>query len=438
MLSKGGSSDSVKEVPLHDPALETILEIDRELARIAPKIRVLSSLSWPAHLEGEFLAGWRAGQPRLPDVALPRVSLPDETSALEALMARCDRGHPLGRLLWKTARSYLEAARMLEGAGTPEFTRHSIALYGRPDDEYATQEVTGLDAAGFFLKTTDDLLGGHEIPPTVADIPAEVFAARLRKAIDEFFTDDIVAVEIDPKLSSKAIAGSKRVRIREGALFTELDFAQLLNHEALVHTLTMINGKRQPHLRCLGLGAPRTTRTQEGIAVLAELATMSMDIQRLRRIALRVRALDRALNGADFIEVFGTFLDAGQGEDESYKSAQRVFRGGDVRGRIAFTKDCVYLKGLLEVHTILRVAIRDNRPDLVRHLFAGRLTIGDIVDLAPYFESGLLIGPRYVPPWAQDLRCLAASLAYSAFVTYIDLSAVKLENIAAAEESWRE
>ena len=418
--------------------LERTLAIDSELARIAPKIRVLSSLSWPASLEEEFLAGWRAGRPELPRVEPPRVAYPNETAELEALMGRCDRNHPIENLLWKTARSYVDAALMLKGAGTPEFTRNSMNLYGRPDDLYRTQKITGLDAAEFFLRTTDKLLGGGEIPPAVADIPAEVFADRLRSEINRFFTDDPVEVAIDSRLSSKAIAGSKSVRIRAGALFTELDFAQLLNHEALVHTLTMTNGKKQPNLRCLGLGAPRTTRTQEGIAVFSELLTLSMDVQRLRRIALRVRAIDQALNGADFIEVFRGFVDAGQTEEESYKSAQRVFRGGDARGKIVFTKDCVYLKGLLEVHTILRVAIRDNRPELLRNLFAGRLTIGDVVELAPFFESGLLVPPRYVPPWARDLRCLAAVLAYSAFLTRIDLSGVNLEEIPSGEDAWRE
>ena len=421
---------------MSDGALDKILDIDRRLARIAPRVRVLSALAWPAALEHEFLQGWRAGRPALPRVELQPATLGSEISALEDLMGRCDRGHPLGILLWKTARSYLDAARMLKGIGTPDFTRWSVALYGRPDDRYRTQAITGVDAAEFFLRTTDELLGGREIPSTKADIPATVLASRLQEAIDAFFTDDPVVVELDLRLSSKAIAGSRRVRVRADALFNDLDFAQLLHHEAFVHTLTMINGKRQPNLRCLGLGAPRTTRTQEGIAVLAELVTLSIDIHRLRRVGLRVRAIDRALNGADFIDVFRAFLDAGQTEEESYKSAQRVFRGGNVRGRVAFTKDCVYLKGLLEVHTVLRVAIRDNRPELLRNLFAGRLTIGDVIELSPFFESGWLAPPRYVPPWAQDIRRLAANLAYSAFAARIDLSSLRLEDIA--EDRWRE
>lgn len=58
----------------------------------------------------------------------------------------------------------------------------------------------------------------------------------------------------------------------------------------------------------------------------------------LRRIALRVVMVKQALDGADFIEVFRGFLDAGQSEVESYRSAARVFRGGDVRGKVCFTK----------------------------------------------------------------------------------------------------
>ena len=36
-----------------------------------------------------------------------------------------------------------------------------------------------------------------------------------------------------------------------------------------------------------------------------------------------------------------------------------MFRGGDVRGKVAFTKDAAYLEGLLLVQTFLRKAIAD-------------------------------------------------------------------------------
>jgi hypothetical protein len=76
---------------------------------------------------------------------------------------------------------------------------------------------------------------------------------------------------------------------------------------------------------------------------------------------------------------------------------------------------------------LLRIAIRDNRPELVGHLFAGRLSLGDTVRLAPLFESGWLQGPVHVPDWAADLRRLAANLAFSAFIARIQLDVLDLE-----------
>jgi uncharacterized protein (TIGR02421 family) len=204
-----------------------------------------------------------------------------------------------------------------------------------------------------------------------------------------------------------------------------------------VHTATQLNGKKQTNLKSLGLGAPRTTRTQEGIAVLAELVTNSIDITRLRRVALRVIAVKMALDGADFIDLFKFFLNAGQSEIESVRSTQRIFRGGAVKDKVVFTKDAVYLQGLLEVHTFLRVAIRDNRPNLVRNLFSGRLTMGDALRLDPLFQSGWLFPPAYIPLWASDLRRLAAMMAYSAFITNIKLEKVYLDRFIEVEEEMK-
>jgi uncharacterized protein (TIGR02421 family) len=418
-----------------DRPLAAALRLDRRLSKIAPRIRILSDLEWPLSAQRKFLASWRRKRPALPRVKLEAPSYASEIEALDDLAAQCDRAHPLGRFVARTALSYARAARMMESLGRPAFTQHSIAIYGAPDDRYRTQKITSLDAARTFLDVTDDLVGHRAVPQAPADIPARAFAVLLREALAEFFKHDEVAVVLDPRLGSKAIAGSKRVRLRSGALFSELDLAQLMQHEALVHSATMLNGKKQPRVRTLALGAPRTTRTQEGIAVFAELVTLSIDLARLRRVALRVCAVQRALEGGDFVDVFRYFLEAGQTEEESYASAQRIFRGGDVRGKVAFTKDCVYLKGLLEVHTFLRAAIRDGRPELVRHLFAGRLTLGDAVELAPLFDSGVLAEPVYVPPFALDIRRLAALLAYSGFMDRVDLGAVSLENFVAAERA---
>lgn len=404
--------------------LQKIQTLDNELVQVSKKIKVLSALTWPLGKEETFLESWNKGNPQLPQIKIQPPDVKEAVTALEAIAKKCNQDEPVERFLAETAQSYAYAGLMLMHVGTPEFTRYSTKIYGRPDTVYKLQGITAVDSAKFFLEVTDSLHGNSAIQPTETDITATDFAHWLKGEVDEFFIHDKVAVELDPEMSSKALAGAKRIRIRSTALFSELDKGQLLHHEAFVHTATQLNGKKQINLKSLGLGAPRTTRTQEGIAVLAELITNSIDISRLRRIALRVIAVKMALDGADFIELFKFFLDAGQSEVESVRSAQRIFRGGAVHGGVVFTKDAVYLQGLLEVHTLLRLAIRDSRPELVKNLFAGRLTMADTLRLNPVFESGWLLPPTYIPGWASDLRRLAATMAYSAFI-----STVKLENV---------
>ncbi|MNJ33816.1 hypothetical protein D3C77_285060 [compost metagenome] len=408
-------------------SLATLTELDAALPLLARKIRVLDALAWPDGVEPVFLANWRSGKARLPDVEQRPRDHSSDIVALEAFAGRCDEGHPAGHYLAMTARSYATAARMLGAIGTPAFTGYSSALYRRPDFYYPKQQLSMLDAARFFLTTTDALLGGPRIPSTEANIPAAEFAAWMQPELDRFFGIGQVAIKLAPSLAAKAIAGTSRIRLRASALFSELDKQQLLQHEAFVHVATAQNGALQPNLKCLGLGAPRTTQTQEGIATLAELFTGSMDINRLRRLALRVLAVQQAMDGADFIQVFEGFLAAGQSQEESFRSTQRIFRGADLRGGSAFTKDAAYLTGLLGVHTLMRIAIRDNRPELVGHLFAGRLSLSDTVRLGPLFDSGWLKGPVHVPAWASDLRLLAANLAFSAFIARIKLEVLDLE-----------
>jgi uncharacterized protein (TIGR02421 family) len=411
-----------------------IESLDGQLIQASKKVKVLNVLSWPIGAGEKFLESWHKGNPMLPEVHIEKPDLGDSIKALDSITSKCDQSDPIEKFLAETALSYANAGRMLMGVGTPDFTKYSQKVYGRPDFVYKAQGLSAVDGAKFFLDVTDKLISGQYIQTTEADIPATEFAKWLKEEVDDFFKHDSVKVIVDETISAKALAGATRIRLRSSALFSQLDKGQLLHHEAFVHTATQLNGRKQIRLRSLGLGAPRTTRTQEGIAVLAELITNSIDIDRLRRIALRVIAVQNALDGADFIDLFKFFLKAGQSEKESVQSAQRVFRGGAVKDGIVFTKDAVYLQGLLEVHTLCRLAIRDNKPNLVSNLFAGRLTIADALRLEPQFQSGWLIPPTYIPEWASDLRRLAANMAFSAFTANIDLDEAYLERAIELED----
>jgi uncharacterized protein (TIGR02421 family) len=411
-----------------DTALRRFVDLDRRLVEAAKSIKILSNLNWPARVYDEFMRGFEAGRPELPPVEHPRFDFADNVRELEAVAAASDRSHPVGEYIGRTAESYVTAARMLESVGTPAFTELSAELYGRPEGGFGVPGLTNLDAAEHFVRASDELmvscLRTEEdfciLPQTVAD--------TLRHEVAPFFKDRPFEVVVDPDLASRAAAGARRLRIRGSTCFHPADIPQLLQHEAYVHSATMLNGREQPNLASLGLGAPRTTATQEGLATFAELVTTSMDLSRMRRIGLRIQAIHRALGGADFIEVFRFFLEAGQSQQDSFQSARRIFRGGDMRGRTVFTRDAIYVKGLVFTHTFLRKAIQACKVDYPAWLFAGRLTWGDVISLEPFFQSGFIAPPGHQPEWAANRLSLATYLTWSLVANRINLGAVRLDD----------
>jgi len=410
-------------------ALERFTELDRRLVATVKGIKLLGAVSWPAATQVEFLEGWRRGNPLLPRVDYARNDFVRTRSELQDILLVADAAHPVGDYLRRTAQSWLIATELLDAAGTMDITAHSVRLFGRPGDRLPGGTVSNLDAARHFIELADEL--GKEIgaEDETQRIPAETLCADLQQHISAFFSRDKVTVELDPNLIAKAAAGPTRIRLRSGTSFSEYDRHQLLEHEAFVHSLTALNGRAQPHLKSLALNSPRITATQEGLATFAELMSGAIDIGRMKRISLRILAIDKALAGADFIDVFRFFLDAGQNEADSFTSAMRVFRGAPTTGGAAFTKDAVYLHGLLSVHTFFRWALKNQKLKLCRSLFAGKMTLHDVLALEPYFDSGYIAAPGYIPPWVQRANGLAGTLAFSLFANRIRLDRVEAEDL---------
>lgn len=403
------------------------IKLDKKLAKIARGIKVLSNLSWTPDVGERFLQNWRSGSCTLPDPFYPKLDFKAARTALNEIAAACDKSLPLGEYIFKTAESFILAAEMLESPGSQIFLSRSQQIYGRPQDPIGFGPMTNLNAAQNFIAATESVKRIGTFATEEYCLLPEFVLEEIRSALARMFTSHQVVAVIDPTLSAKAAAGAKHVRIRGSTCFTRYDVPQLIQHECFVHTLTLLNGREQPSLRSLGLGAPRTLRTQEGLAVLSELITNSIDVSRLRRIALRVKAVAMGLSGADFIEVFRFFLEAGQNDHESYQSAARIFRGGDVRGGIVFTKDIIYLQGLIDVTLFLRKSIELGRIDYPGYLFAGRLTVSDVITLEPYFASGLIAPPVYQPDWVVNRPCLTAFLMYANYLNEINLANISLD-----------
>jgi uncharacterized protein (TIGR02421 family) len=411
------------------PISERARRLDTALCAIAPSVKVLSRLSWPESAITDFLHSWRRGEPRLPEVSYSVSGLPtDAQRELERIRDEADADDPIEGYLKATADSYAKAVELVSQAGKPAFLELSRMLYGDPYGRLPGTYLTHFEAAQQLLDITAPWAAACHGEEQLSCMTAEHVRDEIQSRVDPFFSEHPISVVIDSRLTSKAAAAARRIRIRGKSSYTEADIDQLLEHEAFVHAATALNGKLQP-IQAFGLAAPRTTATQEGLATIAELITGSMDLSRLRRLALRIIAVKHVVEGADFVEVFRYFLRAGQSEDESARSAARVFRGGNPRGRIAFTKDVVYLHGLIGVHTFLRRAIFDSRIELIPRLFAGRVTLGDVLRLDSAFENGDLLPGRYITHWAADARRLAAHLSFSLILNRIKLENVDLETI---------
>ncbi|MDB6163923.1 MAG: hypothetical protein JWL98_1355 [Xanthomonadaceae bacterium] len=394
------------------------------MVRAVRGIKLLGMVSWPIAVQHAFLEQWQRGDASLPRFDYPKHDFSDARRELDAIGAEADAEHPLGRYLCDSAHSWMIAAELLECLGTPDVTRHSIRLFGRPDAPLPGNGPTTREAARHFIAIADELDRELLAPSEQVSISAIALQLQLQSDLDDFFNQRLIEVVLDPHLIAKAAAGATRIRLRSGAAFSDYDRHQLLEHEAFVHSLTALNGRLQPILPSLALSSPRTTATQEGLATFAEQITGSIDIERMKRVSLRIEAVAMVLDGADFVQVFRYFLDAGQNLQESFSSAQRVFRGVPLTGGYAFTKDTVYLRGLIGVHTFFRRALRQGKLRLCRQLFAGKMTLADVERFEPLFDSGVLLAPRWLPQWVSRANGLAGMLAFSLFANRIRLDTI--------------
>jgi len=382
-----------------------------------------------------FLA---AGGRELPVVDYPTV----DTSGVDAALARARpliaRSGPAREWLNRTAERLATASRMLNSIGTSDFLAASRELYGAPSEALPDSADSPLELAQRLRRILDQLDHLDLGAPADASATDQDVARRMSAAVLRFFGEDAPAVEIVETLSANATAGADRIRIRAGARFTDRDVEQLIHHEAGIHVTTALNGRAQGDLPILASSHPGTTRTQEGLAVFAEFITGCMDVDRLGRLADRVLAIQMAVEGADFIEVYRHFLEKGETaaahqtnrpsaemlQRTAFEQTRRVFRGGVLTGGAPFTKDVVYLDGLLRVHDFLRSLVAAGRADILQLLFCGKLSLADIPVLCELAEMGLLRAPKFLPPWAADRRFLVSYLAYSGFLGRVRMGRV--------------
>ncbi len=395
-------------------------------------IRVLQSLRWDNSVEEQFMKGRGRELPKVDPAYYEGFDLgfdPRAKSDEFELIARDVDGElgetdSIGNIMAATALEYRDVVRMLSQRGKPLFYAYSRKLYGSPKDKFPDGKSTVRDLGHvmyeILTKVDDKLLGqSFERNLTSADAVAELNARFAR-----YFGDTSIQVQADDSIIADAAAGSDYVKVRTGAKFSLRDIDILEVHEGWVHVATSLNGQHQTVAKWLAKGPPRTVVVQEGLAALLEIFTFRMYPRRARRLNDRIIAIDKAEDGASFLDVYEWFRTEGYDEEECFHNTRRIFRGGVVEGGAPFTKDACYCKGVVLNYAFIWSAIQQNRADLIPYLFVGKVAHEDVPVLARRAAEGVIREPRYLPPMFRDLNGLAMWMAYSTFFAQLDTTEI--------------
>ncbi|QIK74793.1 flavohemoglobin expression-modulating QEGLA motif protein [Nocardioides piscis] len=365
------------------------LAVDHALAQLSASMKFLLEIT-PVDaddLRGEFLDG---------DLDEPEFTYreleaePDVVAAeLEAIDVSSVEDTTLSHLLRAKHREMELQLEMLRARDTDDFLALSIDLYG------------GVSPA--LRKQAEALLAAVPSAEAPGDaLHAEEFLALALEEIAHYREQDHeieMHAEVRPDVNGVMVSGDTLL-IGPESTVQRARAEALLHHEVGTHLVTQVNGAAQP-VKVLGAGLAGYDETQEGLAVLAEVACGGLTAFRLRQLAGRVVTVHRRVAGASFTEAHDALVEAGFPRGSAYTTVMRVFRAGGM------TKDAIYLRGLVDLLEHLRDG---GSLDL---LFRGKFALDDLPLIAELDEKGALhpqrIKPRYLADPAAIRRIELAS-----------------------------
>jgi uncharacterized protein (TIGR02421 family) len=352
--------------------------IDHELALLSESLRFLLDVT-PMNVEQartEFLA---TGE--LPEFTYR--SLEDDPDVLKRVLDDVPIHQVddtvLGTLLRNKHRELSRQIDMLACRDTEDFMPLSIELYGavtpglRRSAEQILETITSTEST------------------SAGSFDAESFLGMAHEEIEYYRQQDPdidLHAEIREDVSGVMVSGdtlllgpqSKVQKVRAHAL---------LQHEVGTHLVTHINGSIQP-VKILGTGLAGYDETQEGLAVLAEVACGGLTAFRLRQLAARVVTVHRMITGASFAEAHAALVADGIPASSAFTTTMRAFRAGGL------TKDAIYLRGMLDLLAHLR---QGGTLDL---LLLGKFSLDDLPLVADLQERGILEPAQLQPRWLAD------------------------------------
>lgn len=395
------------------PTREALKALSLELRELQRPLRILPALRWDADAEGTFpkasafkkhVTAFYKDRPRVFQVERVREDLTQLRQKVDDELGRTDDA---GAVLKNAITDFINVASLVDAVGTSSFGHFSRQLFGSAHDPLFSDGTTIYEYARR-LKRTVKLLVSTQPRSTQKVIPAAAVAELMRARFRDAHLLEYIDVEVTSDIGANACASHGKIKIRADALFSAKDVDVLIYHEAYTHVATSLNGANQPFAKFLSFMSPRCTSTQEGLAVLMEIFSLSIYPQRLKKIADRVIAVGMAEEGADPYAIFDYYIQEKYSEREAYQLMSRVFRGTDLSTGQAFTKDVSYLKGLIECFNFIQYCLVSNQGDAIPFLFAGKLNVNEIPRLVRAYDAKQVVRPKWVPAPFQDLDALSS------------------------------
>ena len=307
---------------------------DRRISEISEKMDFILRVT-PVNSTEEWARFKESNFSKLPNFSYRLISIDPEVEKRKLFNIPIENiEHPTLAFLFRDKRMELEKQLiMLEERGTKEFLHTSQSVFGEIGEEI-------LNAATSLL---NDQLPNEQAEYT--KVNAVEFARAAEAELDNYrpyFPALPLAVKIKDNVSGIMVSGAELL-IGKHLNISERRVNPLIQHEVGTHILTYCNGHSQP-LDLMYAGFAGYEQLQEGIAVLSEYLVGGLDINRLKLLAARVVAVNTLVKGADFIETFNILTKQyGFKSQTAFHISMRVHRGG------GYTKDAIYLKGLVEL-----------------------------------------------------------------------------------------
>lgn len=331
-----------------------IRSADKRIAAIDEKMNFILSVT-PVNITSEWENFKKNNYAEIPKFRYRLISIDPEIEKRKLFNIPLEQiEHSTLAFLLRDKRTELEKQLlMLEERGSRKFFHTSQSIYGDLDEATLHTARALLNVQLPREQSEYGIVNAYDFAQ-IADQELE----KYRKAFPRLN----LRVKVKESVSGLLVSGPE-LSVGKDLSISEQRVNALIQHEIGTHILTYCNGHAQP-LHLMYSGFAGYEQLQEGIAVLSEYLVGGLNINRLRLIAARVMAVDALINGANFIECFVMLRDEFDfGAKTSFNISMRVFRGG------GYTKDAIYLKGLIEVMDY----IKDGGE--LSHLYAGKYAL---------------------------------------------------------------